>query len=257
MESLRKPAGRSHRPAGVAPAAAGRRGRHAWMGIRHVLCIVGSGERLLQPGEPVPPSRRRSVQGRASDWRPAFQGATRGPAPGCCEACSDPAPVSLRSQQFSLSALGLLAPRRYDVIGRMATIGSREQLSAHHRRVRALAAMGRCAGPCGERWAGGVGDPYCTNCTARRRAQRRRVRERRIESGLCTECGKRPPLPGRKYCAPCQQRTRRARKRLYCRRKRSGRCTNCGRAAECHPLTTCKLCRKLSSDRRLHNSNGR
>ena len=94
---------------------------------------------------------------------------------------------------------GAKALRRYGAshacAGRMAGLNSGGELSDHQRRMQALAALGRCAGPCKEPWDGGPDDPYCPGCKERRRQQRKRVRGRRIEAGLCTECGMRPPLP--------------------------------------------------------------
>ena len=120
------------------------------------------------------------------------------------------------------------------------------------------AALGRCAGPCKEPWDGGPDDRYCPGCKERRRQQRKRVRGRRIEAGLCTECGMRPPLPGLRYCGRCQAKACRASKRRYYRRKRERRCASCGRKADLGSRTTCKRCRALKSGpRQLTLSNGR
>ena len=140
----------------------------------------------------------------------------------------------------------------------MAGLNSGGELSDHQRRMQALAALGRCAGPCKEPWDGGPDDRYCPGCKERRRQQRKRVRGRRIEAGLCTECGMRPPLPGLRYCGRCQAKACRASKRRYCRRKRERRCASCGRKADLGSRTTCKRCRALKSGRRqLTLSNGR
>lgn len=34
----------------------------------------------------------------------------------------------------------------------------------------------------------------------------KRVRAKRIATGLCADCGKRPPIAGANYCVPCRQR---------------------------------------------------
>lgn len=60
-----------------------------------------------------------------------------------------------------------------------------------------------------------LGEPEPMEKAFRRRQRRERKqadqvarRIRREKAGLCTKCGKRPPLPGVKYCQECREKQR-------------------------------------------------
>ena len=74
--------------------------------------------------------------------------------------------------------------------------------------------------------------PYGGRCPeSRRRMARERSRKRRrerTEAGLCTGCGKVPPVDGGAVCEPCREERRAAERKLYARRRAGGRCGRCG-----------------------------
>ena len=108
---------------------------------------------------------------------------------------------------------------------------------------------------------------------AERRRRERQISERRA-AGLCPECGKAPPAPGRTVCGPCGEERRTAARARYARgkaegklyggrnvetRRRIGReksarrlaarlaaglCTSCGKRPSADDGTTCEPCRE-------------
>ena len=106
------------------------------------------------------------------------------------------------------------------------------------------------------------------------RARRERQAAERREAGLCPECGKAPPAPGRAVCEPCGEEQRAAARARYAKgkaegklyggrkvetRRRMGReksarrraarlaaglCTGCGKRPAAGDGTTCEPCRE-------------
>ena len=86
----------------------------------------------------------------------------------------------------------------------------------------------------------------------RRRIGRERSRKRdeaRRAAGLCTSCGKQPPVEGGATCAPCRQARQAAERKRYAARKAAGRCTRCA-GPVFDGLTRCGPCGVLESERR-------
>ncbi len=91
-----------------------------------------------------------------------------------------------------------------------------------------------------------------------RRWLRNRTAER-IAAGLCTKCGKRPPLEGVQHCAPCKAERKCIDAQSYARRKtraaETGRCIGCMKRRAVKGL--CPRCRaktrpyQLARQRRL------
>ena len=82
---------------------------------------------------------------------------------------------------------------------------------------------------------------------ARERNQKRR-RERR-EAGLCTGCGKVPPLEGSAVCEACQEARRTEERKLYAARRAKGLCGRCG-AEVIDNASTCASCTARDAKRR-------
>ena len=73
-----------------------------------------------------------------------------------------------------------------------------------------------------------------------RERNRKRKRERR-EAGLCTGCGKVPPLEGGAVCETCREARREAEGKLYAERRTGGLCGRCG-AEVIGNASTCASC---------------
>ena len=87
---------------------------------------------------------------------------------------------------------------------------------------------------------------------SRRRMARERNRNRSRErrgAGLCTSCGKVPPLEGGVVCESCREARREAERKLYARRRASGRCGRCG-AEVIDKASTCASCAARDAKRR-------
>ena len=81
-------------------------------------------------------------------------------------------------------------------------------------------------------------DPESRRRMARERSKRRR--RERVEAGLCTACGERPPVEGGTVCETCREARRAEERKLYAARRAKGLCGRCGRptfagAAQCGP----------------------
>ena len=81
-----------------------------------------------------------------------------------------------------------------------------------------------------------------------REKSRRRLRER-LDAGLCTRCGQRPPVGGGTTCGPCREARQAAERALYAACRTAGLCVGCGEntfdgAARCGP------CAALDESRR-------
>ena len=68
-------------------------------------------------------------------------------------------------------------------------------------------------------------------CRRAERAGDRRRRRARHEAGLCTRCGRNPPVEGRSVCEPCSEAMRAAERARYAARKAAGVCVRCGEPA--------------------------
>ena len=92
-----------------------------------------------------------------------------------------------------------------------------------HRRAaeRARYATGKAAG----KLYGGR-DPEQRRKLAREKSQRR-LRER-LEAGLCTHCGHRPPAADGTTCEPCRESRQAAERARYAARRAAGECGKCG-----------------------------
>ncbi len=82
-----------------------------------------------------------------------------------------------------------------------------------------------------------------------------RLRQTRIEAGLCPRCGKVPPEDGYRMCRACRRllaayAVARARKQ-----KAAGRCIGCGAPAA--PYVHCPRCRKRRAEQYLANKEAR
>ena len=87
----------------------------------------------------------------------------------------------------------------------------------------------------------------------RHNALRKQHRQEWAAAGLCSNCGKRPALPGRKVCAECRDKRRainakayRSRaaeqRKTYHNRKAAGLCVRCGKPAG-NGQTMCEDCK--------------
>ena len=156
-------------------------------------------------------------------------------------------------------------------------IRRKRERERHRRRVEERRAMGLCikcgkhppaherkvCEPCGERarhserlrYAGakargaryGGRNPGNRRRMARERS-RKRKRERR-EAGLCTGCGKVPPLEGCAVCETCREERRAAERELYAERRAGRLCGRCG-AEVIGNASTCASCAARDAKRR-------
>ena len=74
----------------------------------------------------------------------------------------------------------------------------------------------------------------------RAREQSKRRLRARLDAGLCTRCGHRPPVEGGTTCEPCRDARREAERQHYAARRAAGLCVGCGEpafggAARCGP----------------------
>ena len=74
------------------------------------------------------------------------------------------------------------------------------------------------------------------------RAASRKRQEARRDSGVCTGCGRRPPVDGGATCEPCRIARREADRELYAARRSAGLCVKCFRptndgSARCAPCS--------------------
>ena len=97
------------------------------------------------------------------------------------------------------------------------------------------------------------GAAYGGRCPeSRRRMARERNKKRRRErrdAGLCTGCGKVPPVEGGAVCEACREARRTEERELYARRRAAGRCGRCG-AEVIDKASTCASCAARDAKRR-------
>ena len=81
-----------------------------------------------------------------------------------------------------------------------------------------------------------------------REKSRRRLRER-LEAGLCTRCGHRPPAADGTTCEPCREARQAAKRERYAARRAAGLCARCGERtfggdARCGPCAVLENARR-------------
>ena len=174
----------------------------------------------------------------------------RPPSPGrsLCMTCAEKARVAGRARDARLRAAG--KPRRDRKKARAA------ERSRYCRQLAERVARGDCT-KCGQAPAAS-GRRWCEPCTVKRReAERVRYHEARLagkpyggkpvhrkrrtariagekrrkarrSAGLCTACGRRPPVDGRATCQTCRERRRASERAIYASRRSANACTRCG-----------------------------
>ena len=181
-----------------------------------------------------------------------------------CEACAEKRRTSERARDARLRAAG--KPRRDPEKARAS------ERRRYRRQVSERQAEGLCtccgkapAVPeravcedCGkkrreaERIRYAAGKPYGgRDPDARRRGARARSGKReqaRRKAGLCTRCGRRPPVEGGTACAPCREARRAAERGLYAARRSEGLCGRCGQPAFAGE-SRCAPCAALEAER--------
>ena len=81
------------------------------------------------------------------------------------------------------------------------------------------------------------------------RAKSRRCLRERLEAGLCTRCGDRPPAAGGTTCEPCREVRQAAERTRYAERRAAGLCTRC-EAPTFDGDARCGPCAVLENSRR-------
>ena len=89
-------------------------------------------------------------------------------------------------------------------------------------------------------------DPESRRKLAREKSLKRTHARR--EAGLCTHCGRRPPLEGGATCEPCLEARREAECQVYAERRANGLCTRCG-VATFDGVSRCAVCAVHESGR--------
>ncbi len=87
---------------------------------------------------------------------------------------------------------------------------------------------------------------------AKRRSARAGSRKRdsaRRETGLCTRCGRRPPVEGGSTCGPCREARQAAERERYAARRAAGLCVACGQPAFAGEAR-CGVCATVEGERR-------
>lgn len=93
------------------------------------------------------------------------------------------------------------------------------------------------------------------------RAASRKRRNSRRDAGLCTRCGRNPPVEGGLACEPCLVSKRDADRELYTARRAAGRCGKCGApttdgGSRCAPCAVVDA-ESVDPDRKNRNSRRR
>ena len=101
---------------------------------------------------------------------------------------------------------------------------------------------------------------YCRPCSVDRNGawHKRRKVKRLKEKGLCTACGKIPPVKDRVLCKECSAMKNAVHRQIYNERKREGRCTECGKVPKGKTLRCeeCRLDKKRKEFRREMRKEG-
>ena len=192
--------------------------------------------------------RKRTANRRARGL--CLRCGVRPPANGlsACESCAEKRRLAERARDARLRAEG--KPRR-DPSKERISKRRRYRVKTAERAARGLCpkcgkepieAGRRLCAPCGEkrrasdraRYAAGkqAGKLYGgRDIEQRRKAARERSRQRlrkRLEAGLCTRCGRRPPTEGGTTCNPCRESRREREKQQWSERRSAGECGKCG-----------------------------
>ena len=93
------------------------------------------------------------------------------------------------------------------------------------------------------------------------RAASRKRREARLAAGICTRCGRNPPVEGGTTCEPCKVSRRQVEREAYAARRSAGLCVRCGGpttdgASRCAPCAVLE-CERGDPDRRNETSRKR
>lgn len=88
-------------------------------------------------------------------------------------------------------------------------------------------------------------------CRRADRAGDRRRRRAWLDAGLCTSCGRRPPVAGRSVCAPCRNVRRAIDRARYAARRAAGLCVRCARPTF-GGASRCGRCSVLERERTSH-----
>ena len=225
---------------------------------------------------------RDPAQGRAADRARFRKRTAERKAAGLCPRCGE------RRPEDGLSLCGVCAEKRRaserarDAKRRAADVKRRRNPASERardrRRVADLIARGLCtkcdtepAAParrlcagCGERHraadraryaeAKARGEPYGgRDPGAKRKAGRTasaKRRQARLDTGMCTRCGRRPPTERGTVCDRCREARRAAERGRYRRLRACNACTDCGQPA--YGSCRCPECAKRSYERSAH-----
>lgn len=192
--------------------------------------------------------RRRSAERTAQGLCPKCGKCPPAPGLSQCAPCAEKSNRASRARDARLRAAGM--PRR-DAKRAREYERERSRREVEERRVAGLclhcgkapAEEGRTmCGPCAEarrtrertRYANAKAEGKLyggRKVETRRRIGRERSRKRdqaRRAAGLCTGCGKRPPVEGGASCESCREARRAAERELYAARRAAGLCGTCG-----------------------------
>ena len=89
------------------------------------------------------------------------------------------------------------------------------------------------------------------NPESRRRLAREKSHRRmhaRLDAGLCTYCGRRPPVEGGATCEPCREARQTAERQIYAERRAKGLCTRCA-VPTFDGVSRCAVCAVRESER--------
>ncbi len=185
-----------------------------------------------------------------------------------CEPCTEKINRASRARDARLRAAG--TPRRNLETAR-AYEKKRSRQEAAERRARGLCP--RCGkqspapdraicAPCGEKHRASARARYAEakaagklyggrNPESRRKLAREKSRKRekaRREAGLCTYCGRRPPVEDGATCEPCRESRQQAERKIYAERRARGLCGRCG-VPTFNGVSRCAPCAVLESGR--------
>ena len=180
--------------------------------------------RLRAAGKP----RRNLETARAYNKKHSRQEAAERRAQGLCPKCGKQPPAPGRS---------ICTP-----------CGDKHRASARARYAKAKAA--------GKLYGGR--DPESRRKLAREKSRKREKARR--DAGLCTYCGRRPPVEGGVTCEPCREARQEAERRIYAERRARGLCGRCGvptfngvsRCAPCAVHDSGRQDRKNAANRRRY-----
>jgi len=245
----------------------------------------------LKCGKRPPAPHRSQCESCAAKKRPADRArhhrrtAAR-IAAGMCPKCGKRPPAPERSLCGPCNERTIRASRARDARLRAAGIPRRDReraLAYERERARRQAVARREAGLCSAcgKAPAEDGRTLCEPCGEKRRAReraryaramsegrlyggrpvetRRRIGreksrkrdETRRAAGLCTSCGRHPPVEGGSTCEPCRIARRESERRTYAARRAAGVCVKCA-GPVIDGASRCAPCAVLESERRDH-----